>query len=281
VDLEGAVVSEKLTFACVTQNRIDNLKRNLPAVLPYFDEVVIVDGGSSDGTEDYVKSLGDKITYVYRKWDDSFANQYNEYLRHISEGWVLICDDDELPSTELLKCLRTVMEESEGGRLYASVEFRCHPQDREAGWDPGPSNHHRQIFYKYNPNLRYTVNLHQSLTGIAGRQIRRSETYFHIKTRQQEFRNACRNYYIGGCWPSSPVQDGIKEEDWQELQAVVSTHYPEVEVFSDLDNIMIQGNIKPEFRAWILKYKDKEGGLYNELRAYNVYYFEILHPEEL
>lgn len=93
---------DTITYVCVTQNRVENLKRNFHHILPYVDRAVIIDGGSVDGTEAYCKSQP-KIEWYHRKWDDSFANQYNEYLKHITDGWVLICDDDELPSKEMLE----------------------------------------------------------------------------------------------------------------------------------------------------------------------------------
>lgn len=273
-------MTEPITYVSVTQNRLQNVKRNLEIILPYVDRAVIVDGGSSDGTAEYLDSLAPKVKRVYRKWDDNFSNQYNEYLKHIDDGWVLIFDDDELPSKELLESLQGLIQESNFGQKFSCVEFRSNPQDPEAGWDPGPANHYRQVFFRKTPHMRYVVDLHQSLRGYQNNKIiKRNEVYYHIKTRRQEFQNACRNFFIGGWWPPG-ASHPEKDHTWQELKSLISKHYPEVQYFSDLNNLMIKGNLHPELKEFILKYKNIEGAGYGELRAYAVYYFEMLHPEE-
>lgn len=271
---------EPITYVSITQNRVENLKRNLPVVLPYVDRAVIIDGGSVDQTAEYLESLSPKVVRIFRKWDDSFANQYNAFLSHINDGWVLICDDDELPSIELLGSLRDLMRQSNQGNNYCCVEFQCNNLDPEAHWDSGPTNYYRQIFFRWNPRMKYMVDLHQSLQGYQNNKVLRSSNlYYHIKTRKQEFQNACRNYFIGGYWPEGanhPVKDPI----WYELKNILNKVYPNIQIFSDLNSLLIQGNIDSQIKEWIKKYKDISGQGYGELRAFYIYYFEILHPNE-
>lgn len=281
-------MEDKITFACVTQNRISNLKRNVPKIIDYVDRMVFVDGFSVDGTKEWLENYSPKIFVTQRKWDDSFANQYNEYLKHVGEGWVLLCDDDELPSEPLLKCLREVIKNSNEGKNYSCVEFTCHPIeiDREGKIvsDNGPVQYYRQIFYLYQPGMRYMIDLHQALTGYKnGRMIRRPETYYHIKSDDDNYRNACRNWWIAGVWMSGATE-GFKPPEWHELNSLVKSVYPEVSVFSDFNSIMVKGNIDHRIKDHLYKIKDikdeEPNRYFNELRAYWKYYFEKLHPEE-
>jgi len=155
---------DSITYVTVTQDRLSNNRRNMPVVMPHVDRVVVVDGFSKDGTFEYLQSLGSKVQIFQREWDDSFANQYNEYLRHIKGGWVLILDDDELPSEEMASSLREVVEKSEGGTKFDTVEFRANDISYVDGeWenhlDNGPCEYYRQMFFKWNPNLRYDIHL--------------------------------------------------------------------------------------------------------------------------
>jgi glycosyltransferase involved in cell wall biosynthesis len=253
--------------------------------MPYVDKVLIVDGGSTPEFVDYLNSLGPKVRRAYRKWNDSFADQYNFFLSQMDGGWVLIQDVDEFPSEELLKSLRGLIKEANRGEKFCCVEFRCNPMSiddkfENITWDPGPVNHYRQIFFRHTKNLHYTVSLHQSLQGYQnGRILRRDETYYHVKTRQQEFRSSTRNFFIAGIWPSGSLT-GEKTSEWHEMKEIVGRHYPEVSVFSDLDTIMVKGNIHPELKDWMRRNKDHPGADYNELRNVYTYYFEFLHPEE-
>jgi len=271
---------ETITYVCVTQNRVENLKRNFARILPHVDKVVIIDGGSVDGTEEYCKSF-EKVEWVHRKWDDSFANQYNEYLKYIDNGWVLLFDDDEVPSEELMVSLREIVEKSNLGENYSCVEFRSwaiNPEDNPP--KDHPDDYWRKILFRYQPGMHYQVDLHQCLVGYQNNKHARSNLiYYHIKSPADVARNACRNYFIAGIWLPS-ASDGLREPEWQGLRAIVKSCYPEVETFSDLNSLFIKGMLDEELKQWLIKHKDYGSNLYHELHHFFEYYFEILHPEE-
>ena len=273
-----------ITYVCMTQDRLENNKRNLPIILPYVDRVVIIDGGSQDSTVEYLKSLGHKVEVFHRAWDDSFANQYNEYLKHVKEGWVLLCDDDEVPSEQLLLTLRNCVEKSENGTKFDHVEFRANDVTYvEGDWenrvDNGPCEYYRKVFFKWNPNLHYTVHLHQALQGLRGPVAKCKEHYYHIKSTKDELRNACRNYFISGEWPSHPVEEGIKTPEWNEMKQLIATHHPDAGLFSNLNGLMVSGKVCQEFKDWAEKYRAHNEGVdgesSGELRCF-AKYFDLL-----
>jgi len=275
---------DTITYVSVTQDRINNVKRNLPVVLPYVDRAVIVDGFSKDGSYEYLKSLGSKVEVFQREWDDSFANQYNEYLKHVKGGWVLLCDDDEVPSAELLTSLREAVKQSEGGRNFGVMEFRANDISyKEGDWanrvDNGPCEYYRQIFFKWNPNMRYDVDLHQALQGMTGPVARSKAHYYHIKSTRDEYRNACRNYFIAGEWPGGGRSDGIRTEEWHEMKRLLAEHHPEVSLFSHFNSLMVSEKLHPVLSEFIEKNRHCREGIdgesAGELRAY-ARYLEIL-----
>lgn len=275
---EGRWADDSITYVTVTQDRVASNRRNFPVILPYVDRAVVVDGFSKDGTYEYLKSLGSKVRVVQREWDDSFANQYNEYLKHIKGGWVLLCDDDELPSEGLLKSLREVVSASEGGAKFGVVECRANDISyAEGDWenrvDNGPCEYYRQIFFKWYPDMHYVVDLHQALQGMRGPVVRNTEHYYHIKSTKDEYRNACRNYFIAGEWPPGPRNDGIRTAEWLEMKKILEEHHPEVKVFSNLNSLLVSKTVCPQFIDWIFKYQDhgRDEGTSGELRAYAGY----------
>lgn len=281
-------MQEKITLCCVTQNNIKKVKELVPRVINYVDEAVFVDGYSVDGTKEWLESYSPKIKVVQRRWDDSFSKQYNKFVEEIRDGWMLILDDDEIPSEAMLKVLRGLVNDSIGGRNYDFIEFKCTPieidRDGKILSNNGPVNYYRMLLHRYNPGMKYVIDLHQNLIGHRySIPLRREETYYHIKSDEDSFKNACRNWWIDGVWLTGSMH-GYRPPEWQELRDVVLKAYPDVAVFGDFNSLMVAGNIKEEVKDYLYRIKDiqdeQPNRMFNELRAYWRYYFEKLHPEE-
>lgn len=276
---------DPITFVCMTTPRLNNLKRMVPKILPYVDKAVIVIGRKDQEAEDYLASFGNKIFVHYRSWDDNFAKQWQSYLQFIKDGWVLIMDDDEVPSDELLQSLREIVDKSNNGENYSIVKFRANPISE--GQDMGAVNYWRENFFRYTPKLKYQggtkTGCHQYLIGYQnGKSIQSNHVYYHIKSLREEYQNASRNYFIYGIWLHGAL-DGIQRKEWHEMQNIISRHYPSIKTFMELDDILIKGNIVSELKNWMKKTKKEYDGNpeYNECRAIHDYYFKYLHPEEI
>jgi len=279
--------SEKITFACITKPHLDRLKALIPKVMPYVDRAVIVIGERDSEVEKYLKSFGSKMSIVYKEWKDNFAAQWNIYLQYIEDGWVLLCDDDEIPSEDLLDSLDDYINNSDQGNKYCHVAFRCNPISE--GQDMGPCNYWRQLFFRYNIGMHYRggpkTGCHQYIVGYQnGRGIDddvAGRVYYHVKPLEDEYRNAARNYFIYGIWKHGS-SDGEQREEWHALKTVLANIYPQVKVFPDLDKIMKAGHIHSSLIDWMTRTYNtyREHPDYNETRALVVYYFRYLHPEE-
>lgn len=92
----------QLTAAVIAVNEAANLTA-LAASLRWVDEIVLVDGGSTDGTADLAARLGMR---VLRRTFDNFANQRNFALQQARGEWVLSVDADERPTPALARSVR-------------------------------------------------------------------------------------------------------------------------------------------------------------------------------
>lgn len=276
--------NEKVTFVCMSTPRLGNLERMLPRILPYVDQALIVIGRKDQEAITYLKSLGPKVKIVYRQWTDNFMEQWSVWTHHVKEGWVLLLDDDEVPSIELLASLDVYVNTAEKGEKHSCIEFRANPVSE--GQDLGPANYWRQVFFRVVPGMHYRggtkTGCHQYLVGYQNNRIVRSNhVYYHIKSLREEYRNAARNYFIYGIWKHGST-DGEQRDEWKELRDIVERRYPEVKTFMELDDVFIKGKVHPEMTEWMIKYyvKYKEHPEYNEMRAFCLYYMRHLHPEE-
>ncbi len=99
-----AVVSPTVGVALYVQNAANLLPAPLSEeLLAAVDEVVVLDGGSSDGTPDVARELGARV--VDAPWPGSFAIQMERAIRACRADWVLNLDADELASEGLIGAL--------------------------------------------------------------------------------------------------------------------------------------------------------------------------------
>ena len=87
-----------LTVCIVAQNEQENLPRLLNSVKEIAEEVVVVDGGSTDRTTQIAGELGAK---VFTRAFTNFAEQKNYAAAQASHEWIFVLDADEELSTEL------------------------------------------------------------------------------------------------------------------------------------------------------------------------------------
>ena len=82
----------KVSFCLITLNEEANLRRCLQSCAGLADEIVVVDCGSSDGTEAIAREFGAR--WVRQDWL-GFVGQKNRALELAVHPWVLSIDADE------------------------------------------------------------------------------------------------------------------------------------------------------------------------------------------
>lgn len=116
----------KVSFVLITLNEEKNLARCLRSCAPLADELVIVDSGSSDGTERIAREFGAR--WHRQDWL-GFVGQKNRALSLCEHEWVFSVDADEELSPRLAE---------EVARLKKSS-----PADEISGWSMP-----RMVFYE-------------------------------------------------------------------------------------------------------------------------------------
>lgn len=96
-----------LSVALITHNEEGNLERTLGTVA-WADEIVVVDSGSSDGTEEVARKF--HARFFDEPWK-GFAEQKNSALEKCSCDWVLSLDADEALTDELAKQIWEVLHD--------------------------------------------------------------------------------------------------------------------------------------------------------------------------
>lgn len=99
----------KATLLVLTLNEIDGMKAIMPRVKKdWCDQIVILDGGSTDGTLEYAREQG---YFVYVQKKPGFRHAYTEVLPHIKGDIVVTFSPDGNSIPELIPALIDKMKE--------------------------------------------------------------------------------------------------------------------------------------------------------------------------
>ncbi|MCI7223562.1 MULTISPECIES: glycosyltransferase family 2 protein [Fusobacterium] len=146
-----------LTVSIITLNEEKNLARTLESVKKFADEIVIVDSGSTDKTEEIAKSFNAK--FYFQKWL-GYGPQRNKAIELASSEWVLNIDADEEISEELAKKIADIKDDKNDKIDVFKINFMsvCFGKKiKHGGW----SNSYRIRLFKKNSGRFNENNVHE------------------------------------------------------------------------------------------------------------------------
>jgi tetratricopeptide (TPR) repeat protein len=132
-----------LGLAMIVRDEAENLPFSLGPTARHFDQAVVVDTGSTDGTAEMAAGFGARV--VHFEWIDDFAAARNFGLGHMSTDYVLWLDADNSLSLADLGALRdrldgrpkivlaTELVVPQGDQLWQKRVFPNHPECRFQG----------------------------------------------------------------------------------------------------------------------------------------------------
>jgi len=116
------------TVSILTRNCADVLPRALESVKD-FDEIIIIDGWSIDGTKEVAKKYGAKIIDQERSFLDNegriidFSGVRNQALEAATYDWVFFLDSDELMTEELVREIGEIVRNDSFGAYFVPRKY--------------------------------------------------------------------------------------------------------------------------------------------------------------
>jgi tetratricopeptide (TPR) repeat protein len=166
-----------LTLCLIARDEEAFLPRCLESVRGVADRVVVVDTGSTDRTAEIAREHGAIV--VRHEWDDDFAAARNAALEHVSEGYVLVLDADEVLAPGAGAVLRRAVRKGQCDYammpLYNASSVDAPPDDVLAGpaLKSGPVQLAR--LFRYLPDLKWEGIVHENVQAWAQRHKRSAE----------------------------------------------------------------------------------------------------------
>ncbi|MBK1624248.1 glycosyltransferase family 2 protein [Afifella marina DSM 2698] len=103
-------VTVPLSIFIITRNEADRLGETLAAVRGLTDDIVVVDSGSTDGTQELARRLGARV--VHHDWQ-GFGPQKRFAEEQCRYDWLLNLDADEVPQPEVVGGISALFADGE------------------------------------------------------------------------------------------------------------------------------------------------------------------------
>lgn len=183
----------RLSVAMITYNEEKNLGRTLESVKEFADEIVIVDSGSTDKTEEIAKKYGAKF-YV-ESWK-GYGPQRNSSIDKATGEWILNIDADEEISPNLKKRIMEIKNSTDGKSVY-EVNFTSVCFGKKIKYGGWSNSYHIRLFKKSAG--RFNANtVHESFE--TGEKIYRlkEDIYHHSYSTLEDYFTKFNRYTTEG-----------------------------------------------------------------------------------
>lgn len=92
----------------IAKNEAHCIGNAIESVKPIVSEIILVDTGSTDGTQNVAKQLGAKV--IEDSWKDDFALHRNQSIEAATGDWILVLDADEVISSKNLEQIKSLVK---------------------------------------------------------------------------------------------------------------------------------------------------------------------------
>ena len=269
----------RLAFCSVFRNGLLEVTKQIRHTAPHVDLSICMDGGSGDGTWEYLHSQECRDFQVHAFQDvqedvglaDRYRNPYLAKAREMGVTWVATFDSDEFLEEPGVHCLRQMAEDAEQTGVTV-IAFNAHDvqpclmtgrtwESRSSYWNP--------MLFKLGSGVAYTGKTHITLHTLPGKRIDSPYRYFHIKYHEDQWLRGFRN-----CWSSSKSASNAVGPVTRELRDLCREEG--IGTFYQLADRIVAGTIPQRVVDWMIRHKDDDNA---EARAGWIWYHVFCHPE--
>lgn len=155
--------------ACtIVKDEAANLGKWLANMRVFADELIVVDTGSTDGTQDIARAAGARLFSF--PWRDDFAAAKNFAIDQARGNWIAFCDADETFREDTVQRVRPVIERLHPYKTVSCLMCRLVNIDPER--DDAFIGASVQIrLFRRMQGLRYRGAVHEALTVPKGTTV--------------------------------------------------------------------------------------------------------------
>ena len=140
----------RLSATLIVRNEASRLRRCLASILPFTDELVVVDTGSTDDSREVAASFGARVATF--PWTGDFSAARNHALDLATGDWILYIDADECARPVDADLLRASLAAPD--LVAAVVDFRNRS---------GVTRYHEHRLFRRDPRIRFRHLIHETI----------------------------------------------------------------------------------------------------------------------
>ena len=191
---QQTIVMKTISLCLIVKNEEAVLERCINSMRGAFDELIIVDTGSTDKTVEIAKSLGARVEHF--KWIDDFAAARNYSFSFATGDWIMWVDaDDVLMEGDAERFREIVHEYDEGDVMGINFPYIYSHESTGTGEMPNFKYHRLRVMRREgNPIWKHRIHEFNEVQGLT---ICRDEVEFHhYREEGRGTQNTARNMRI-------------------------------------------------------------------------------------
>jgi glycosyltransferase involved in cell wall biosynthesis len=217
---------QTLSLCMIVKNEARNLPRSLAPLIPYVDEAVVVDTGSTDGTPELAARLGARVHHF--DWIFDFAAARNFSLERATGDWVLWLDGDNRIPEEDAALLKSLVQRPGDAILWATEIV-----------EPGGGRLLQKRIWPRRPEIRFRYRVHEQLChppglaqvitpvriyhwGYEDRGLRQAKARRNLAILLAELQERPDDFYLRYHLTRHHFFAGELQEAWGQLQEVLA-----------------------------------------------------------
>lgn len=159
-------MSATISIAMIVRDEAEMAPGFLASVHGLWDELVVVDTGSTDGTIELFEAAGAKV--IAHEWTDDFAAARNVALANATGDWVLVLDADERVTPTFIQEFLERCEDRSLGALTVRMS------------NPLPYGHRRDSWllraFRRDPSIQYRHAIHEDCSSAVAAALAKAGT---------------------------------------------------------------------------------------------------------
>lgn len=160
-----------ISVVLIAKNEAHIIGDTIRSVQSLTDDIIVVDSGSTDGTQQIVSSLNARL--IETTWD-GFGQNKNKGIDAAKYDWILSIDSDEIPDERLLKTLQTI-DLNDVNKVY-NIRFKTFLGSKLIRYGEWGKDAHVRLFNRRKVKWN-NAKVHEQLVLPLGISISRIEGY--------------------------------------------------------------------------------------------------------
>jgi glycosyltransferase involved in cell wall biosynthesis len=262
---------QTLSLCMIAKNEARNLPRSLAPLMPYVDEAVVVDTGSTDGTPELAARLGARVHHFHWVFDFSAARNFS--LDQAGGDWVLWLDGDNRVPEEDAALLKSLVQRDGEAILWATEIL-----------EPGGGRLLQKRVFPRRPEIRFRYRVHEQLChppgwtqiitpvriyhwGYEDRGLRQAKARRNLAILLAELKERPDDFYLRYHLTRHHFFAGELQEAWGQLQEVLAApdleaQNPEIARHARLLDAILRDRLQDlagalrQFRGLVERYPD-------------------------